>query len=40
MGQPPYQLNLTEAERQGLVDFLHTLTDTVMVSAWWLSDPF
>jgi cytochrome c peroxidase len=40
LGQDPYRLDLTEAERVGLVDFLHTLSDTVMVDAWWLSDPF
>jgi cytochrome c peroxidase len=40
LGQDPYRLELTEAERVGLVDFLHTLSDTVMVDAWWLSDPF
>lgn len=39
-GQSPYQLALTEAERNGLVAFLNTLNDTVMVQAWWLSDPF
>lgn len=40
LGQDPYRLELTEAERVGLVDFLHTLSDTVLVEAWWLSDPF
>ena len=39
-GQEPYRLYLTEAERQGLVDFLHTLSDTVIVSMEALSDPF
>ena len=39
-GQEPYQLNLTEVEREALVDFLQTFNDTVMVSADWLSDPF
>ena len=39
-GQAPYQLNLSEAERDALVAFLHTFTDTVMVEAEWLSDPF
>jgi cytochrome c peroxidase len=39
-GQAPYQLNLTEAERESLVDFLETFNDTVMVHAEWLSDPF
>jgi cytochrome c peroxidase len=39
-GQAPYQLNLTETEREALVDFLRTFDDTVMVSAEWLSDPF
>jgi len=39
-GQAPYRLELTEAERQGLVDFLQTLSDTVIVSMEALSDPF
>lgn len=39
-GQTPYILNLSEEERQGLVDFLQTFNDTVMTTAWWLSDPF
>ena len=39
-GQAPYQLNLTEVEREALVDFLRTFDDTVMVSAEWLNDPF
>lgn len=39
-GQAPYQLNLTETERDALVDFLQTFDDTVMVSAEWLSNPF
>ena len=39
-GQAPYQLNLTEVEREALVDFLRTFDDTVMVSAEWLSNPF
>lgn len=39
-GQAPYQLNLSEAEREALVAFLHTFSDTVMVHAEWLSDPF
>ena len=39
-GQEPYQLNLTEEEREALVAFMHTFTDTVMVQAEWLSDPF
>lgn len=40
LGQEPYQLNLTEEERHALVDFLHTLSDTVLIDAWWLSNPF
>ena len=40
LGQAPYQLNLTEEERDALVEFLHTLSDTVLIDAWWLSDPF
>ena len=39
-GQEPYRLQLTETERQGLVDFLNTLSDTVIVSMQALSDPF
>lgn len=39
-GQAPYQLNLSEEEREALVEFLHTFDDTVMVAAEWLSDPF
>jgi cytochrome c peroxidase len=39
-GQEPYQLSLTEEEREALVAFMHTFTDTVMVQAEWLSDPF
>ena len=39
-GQTPYVLNLSEEERQGLVDFLETFNDTLMTTAWWLSDPF
>jgi cytochrome c peroxidase len=40
LGQEPYQLNLTEEERDALEDFLHTLSDTVLIDAWWLSNPF
>ena len=29
-GQEPYRLELTEAERQGLVDFMNTLSDTLL----------
>lgn len=39
-GQAPYVLNLSEVEREALVEFLRTFDDTVMVSADWLSDPF
>jgi cytochrome c peroxidase len=39
-GQPPYRLELTEQEREGLVAFLETLTDTTLAGAWWLSNPF
>lgn len=39
-GQDPYRLNLTEAERQGLVDFLNTLSDTAIVSMEALGTPF
>ena len=39
-GQTPYHLDLSEAERQGLVDFLHTLSDTVLVTDPALSNPF
>jgi cytochrome c peroxidase len=40
LGQPPYRLELTEAERLGLVSFLETLNDTIIGDAWWLSNPF
>lgn len=39
-GQNPYQLELTETEKDALVAFLETLTDTVVFDAWWLSNPF
>ncbi len=39
-GQTPYQLELTEAERQGLVDFLHTFSDTAFVGDPAFSSPF
>ncbi len=39
-GQEPYQLNLTEEERTGLVDFLHTLSDTVIPTNAAFSSPF
>ena len=39
-GQEPYRLQLTEEERQGLVDFLHTFSDTVFVADPALSNPF
>ena len=39
-GQEPYRLELSEAERQGLVDFLHTFSDTVLVTDPALSSPF
>lgn len=37
---PPEQFNLTEAEKQGLVDFLHTLTDQQFLNDPKFSDPF
>ena len=40
LGQPPYRLELTEDEREGLVSFLETLNDTIIGDAWWLSNPF
>ena len=39
-GQVPYQLALSEAEREGLVAFLHTLSDTVITSHPAFSSPF
>ena len=39
-GQTPYQLELSEAERQGLVDFLHTFSDTVLTTDPAFSSPF
>lgn len=39
-GQAPYQLNLTDQEKDALVAFLHTLTDTTLAEQWWLGDPF
>jgi len=39
-GQEPYRLQLKEEERQGLVDFLHTFSDTVFVADPALSNPF
>ena len=39
-GQEPYRLDLTEAERQGLVDFLLTLSDTLLTSAPEFQSPF
>ena len=39
-GQEPYRLELTEAERVGLVDFLHTLSDTAITAEPAFSSPF
>lgn len=39
-GQEPYRLELTEAERIGLVDFLHTLSDTAITVDPAFSSPF
>lgn len=39
-GQEPYRLELSEAERNGLVDFLHTLSDTVLTAHPAFSSPF
>ena len=39
-GQEPYQLELSELEREGLVAFLHTLSDTVIIADPALSSPF
>ena len=39
-GQEPYRLELSEAERQGLVDFLHTFSDTVLVTDPAFGSPF
>ncbi|MBL7944050.1 MAG: cytochrome-c peroxidase, partial [Flavobacteriales bacterium] len=40
VGGAPYQLQLTETEKAALVDFLHTLTDHVLVNDEKFSDPF
>ena len=39
-GQEPYRLELTEAEREGLVAFLHTLSDTTIRTNPAFSSPF
>lgn len=39
-GQEPYRLALTEDEREGLVAFLHTLSDTVLTTDPALASPF
>ncbi len=39
-GQEPYRLELTELERVGLVDFLHTLSDTAITAEPAFSSPF
>ncbi len=39
-GQAPYLLDLNEAEREGLVAFLHTLTDTAIVADPIFGSPF
>ncbi len=39
-GQEPYRLELTETERVGLVDFLHTLSDTSITVNPAFSSPF
>ena len=39
-GQEPNRMQLTETERQGLVDFLHALSDTSMVVDPAFSSPF
>jgi cytochrome c peroxidase len=39
-GQEPYRLELTEAERQGLVDFLLTLNDTLLAVHPAFGSPF
>lgn len=39
-GQEPYRLALSELEREGLVAFLHTLSDTVITVDPALSSPF
>lgn len=40
LGSPPMKLNLTQAEKDGLVAFLHTLTDPTLASEEKYSDPF
>ena len=39
-GGTPYQLNLSESEKQALVDFLHTLTDEQLIADPRFSNPF
>jgi cytochrome c peroxidase len=39
-GQEPYRLELTETEREGLVAFLHTLSDTTIQGNPAFSSPF
>ena len=39
-GQEPYRLELSELERVGLVDFLHTLSDTSITVNPAFSSPF
>jgi cytochrome c peroxidase len=40
IGGSPYQLQLSEVEKQGLVDFLHTLSDSAFIMDPRYSDPF
>lgn len=39
-GGPPMQMNLTQAEKEALVAFLHTFTDPTMATDEKFSDPF
>lgn len=39
-GDPPIQYNMTDEEKQALVDFLHTLTDPITISHEKYSNPF
>ena len=40
IGGPPKQLNMTEAEKQAIITFLHTLTDEVFLTDEKFSNPF
>ena len=40
LGGPPFQMNLTESEKEALVAFLHTFTDPTIATDEKFSDPF